>query len=99
MSSEHNSITDPRNAIIEQQAEKIEQQAEKIEQQAEKIERQAKLLSELQEKVERLQSLLEGKADAKAAKNARIRMISMPNSQRLFRTAGGSGRSRESGRS
>ena len=54
MSDEQDSIADPRDAIIRQQAETIQ--------------RQADLLVELQDKVEHLQALLEGKADAKSAK-------------------------------
>ena len=54
MSDKQDSIADPRDAIIRQQAETIQRQAE--------------LLVELQDKVEHLQALLEGKADAKSAK-------------------------------
>jgi hypothetical protein len=54
MSDTQDSIVDHRDAIICQQAETIQQQAD--------------LLVELEAKVERLQALLEGKADAKSAK-------------------------------
>ncbi|MCP4885534.1 MAG: transposase [Gammaproteobacteria bacterium] len=54
MSSEQESLSDPRDVTIRQQAETIQQQANR--------------LKKLEDQVKRLQALLEGKADAKAAK-------------------------------
>lgn len=54
MSDEHESLSDPRDVTIRQQAETIRQQAERLRQ--------------LEDQVKRLQALLDGKADAKAAK-------------------------------
>jgi hypothetical protein len=54
MSDEHKSLSDPRDITIRQQAETIRQQADRLQQ--------------LEDQVKRLQALLEGKADAKAAK-------------------------------
>ena len=54
MSSKHESLSDPRDATIEQQAETIGEQADRLKQ--------------LEDEVQRLLALLEGKADAKAAK-------------------------------
>ena len=54
MSDEHKSLSDPRDVTIRQQAETIRQQADRLQQ--------------LEDQVKRLQALLEGKADAKAAK-------------------------------
>ncbi len=54
MSDEYESLSDPRDVTIRQQAETIRQQADRLRQ--------------LEDQVKRLQALLEGKADAKAAK-------------------------------
>jgi len=54
MSGEQESLSDPRDVTIQQQAETIRQQADRLKQ--------------LEDEVKRLLSLLDGKADAKAAK-------------------------------
>lgn len=54
MSDKHESLSDPRDVTIRQQAETIRQQADRLQQ--------------LEDQVKRLQALLDGKADAKAAK-------------------------------
>jgi hypothetical protein len=54
MSDEHESPFDPRDVTIRQQAETIRLQADRLHQ--------------LEDQVKRLQALLDGKADAKAAK-------------------------------
>ena len=54
MSDEQESVSDPRDVTIRQQAETIRQQADRLKQ--------------LEDEVKRLLALLEGKADAKAAK-------------------------------
>ncbi len=54
MPDEQESVSDPRDVTIRQQAEMIRQQGDRLKQ--------------LEDQVKRLQALLEGKADAKAAK-------------------------------
>jgi len=61
MSSEQESVSDPRDETIRQQAETIRQQAETIRQQADR-------LKQLEDQVHRLEALLASKADTKAAK-------------------------------
>jgi len=61
MTNEQAPIIDPRDRIILEQAEKIIQQAQAIEQ-------QGRTIDQLEDKVKRLEALVEGKADAKASK-------------------------------
>ena len=68
MSNEQAPIVDPRDKTIREQVEKIRQQAQTIEQQVKVIEQQADKLVQLRDNVKRLETLVEGKADAKASK-------------------------------